>query len=375
MGSSLRIARIAGIDVRVHVTFFLLLAWIGWSSWSVEGTLAAALAGVGFVLLVFAIVVLHELGHALVARRYGVRTQDITLLPIGGVARLDRIPEEPRAELLIALAGPAVNVALAIGLGTLAWTIGESPFAADPTASDLPLLTRLFWLNLVLAGFNLIPAFPMDGGRALRALLSWRMDRMRATVLAAGLGRTLAIAFGLIGLLWNPLLAFIALFVWFGAKGEAEMAQLETSIRGLRVGDAMVRHFEVLTPDDTLATACGHVLGGFQTDFPVVDDGRVVGVLGNAELIRGLAERGPESAVGAAMLRDFCTAEVGESLIDVLRRMETKAGGAVPVLAAGQPVGVLTLAGLGELVAIRSASRLANARQPTPKTLAAAQRA
>jgi CBS domain-containing protein len=223
---------------------------------------------------------------------------------------------------------------------------------------EVPLLSRLVWLNLTIAAFNLLPAFPMDGGRVLRALLTWRMDRLHATRIAAGIGRTLAVALGLVGLVWNPLLALIALFVWFAASAEAQTAELDAATHGLRVGDAMVRHFEVLAPADTLAAASEHVLAGFQTDFPVVEGGRVTGVLTHADLILGLAEHGPAGLVDTVMQRDFCTATATESLPDALTRMGTKTCRAVPVLSGENLVGVLTLSGLGELVAIRSATEL-----------------
>jgi Zn-dependent protease len=218
---SWRVARVAGIDIHVHATFLLLLAWIGFAGYRRTGTPAGAAAGIGFVLLLFLIVVLHEYGHALTARRYGIPTRDITLLPIGGVARLERMPREPRQELVIALAGPAVNVVLALLLW-LGLTLTGGAGAAEPMAPaderfmGRALAQQLLTANVWLAGFNLIPAFPMDGGRVLRAVLAMRSgDHARATVRAASIGRAIAVVFGLVGLfVWqNPMLVFIALFV------------------------------------------------------------------------------------------------------------------------------------------------------------------
>lgn len=354
---SWQVAEIRGVAVRIHATFVLLLAWIALSAWS-EGGSMAALGGVGFALLVFTIVVLHELGHATAARHYGIRTRDITLLPIGGVARLDRIPEEPRAELVIAIAGPAVNFALAAVLATVALGLGQPLVPADPTQSEMPLLARLVWINLSLGTFNLLPAFPMDGGRMLRAILAMRMDHARATRIAARLGGTLAMALGFVGLFTSPVLVLIALFVWLGAAAENSAEELRDATRGVRIADVMVRNFETLAPEDTLTTVTAHVLDGFQTHFPVVDEGGVVGVLSHAELIRGLAEHGPDALVGAIMRRDIRVLDALSSLEEGLEQLQPAAGrpfAALPVVSNGRLVGMLTLEGIGELVAIRTA--------------------
>jgi Zn-dependent protease/CBS domain-containing protein len=354
---SWQIARIRGVEVRIHATFVLLLAWIGLSAWAEGGSLAA-LGGVGFALLVFTIVVLHELGHAMAAQHYGIRTRDITLLPIGGIARLDRIPEEPRAELVIATAGPAVNLALAAVLAAAAFGLGQPLVPAEPTVSEMPLLARLVWINLSLGAFNLIPAFPMDGGRMLRAFLAMRMDHARATRIASRLGGILAIALGFFGLFTSAVLVLIAVFVWLGAAAENSAEQLRTAARGVRIADAMARNFETLAPTDTLATAAAHVIAGFQTHFPVVDDGAVVGVLSHGELIGGLAENGPDATVGRVMRRDIRMLDAFSSLEDGLEQLQPVSAPpfvALPVAADGRLVGMLTLEGIGELVALRTA--------------------
>jgi Zn-dependent protease len=213
MSWSWRIGRIAGIDVYVHFTFLLLLAWVGVEYYLAHGSLAEALYGVAFILALFGIVVLHELGHALAARGYGIRTRDITLLPIGGVARLERMPEEPRQELVVALAGPAVNVVMAVGIYIgMALGQGLAPLG-DVLSVEGNFVSQLFWVNVSLALFNLLPAFPMDGGRVLRALLAFRLDYVRATQVAARVGQGMALLFGFVGLFFNPFLVFIALFL------------------------------------------------------------------------------------------------------------------------------------------------------------------
>src|SRR5688500_13917046 len=229
---SWRIGRVFGVDLFVHATFLLLLAWVAWWFYAKRGLVGDAVSGIVFIVLLFSIVVLHELGHVLTARRYGIQTRDITLLPIGGVARLERMPSEPYQELLVALAGPAVNVVLAVILGAAVIGI-HGPAALAPAAAgeifsvEGSMLAKLAWGNVSLAVFNMIPAFPMDGGRVLRAFLAMNMNYVRATNIAASIGQFLALLLGFAGLFNNPLLIFIALFVWMGAAQESATVQME----------------------------------------------------------------------------------------------------------------------------------------------------
>ena len=246
MGRSWRIGRIFGIDVYAHFTFLLLLGWVALTHYLTRHEWVDALSGLLFIVTLFGIVVLHELGHALAARRFGIRTRDITLLPIGGVARLERMPDEPRQELLVALAGPAVNVALAVAL------LGVIQLGAGLAAPGKVVwgggrfLDQLLWVNVFLAAFNLLPAFPMDGGRVLRALLAMRMDYVRATRIAASIGQTIALVFGYWGLFGNPFLLLIALFVWVGAAQEANMVRLRSALARVPIGRAMITDFRTL---------------------------------------------------------------------------------------------------------------------------------
>jgi Zn-dependent protease/CBS domain-containing protein len=357
MSWSWKLGRIAGIDVFVHATFVILLAWVALVEYLPSGSVTAAADGVLFILAVFGVVVLHELGHALTARRFGIPTRDITLLPIGGVARLERMPENPMQELLVALAGPAVNLALAGGLYGVLLAVGASPFDRL-SMMEGGFLGRLFWVNVTLALFNLLPAFPMDGGRVLRALLAFRMDRVQATTIAARTGQAMALLFGFIGLFSNPFLVFIALFVWMGATQEAAATQLRGVLDGVPVGRVMVRELRTLAPQDPLNRAVDAVLAGFQQDFPVADmEGRLLGVLTRADLIQALSARGPDAPVADAMRRDYVTAEESEPVSTALGRLEECRCHTLPVTNRGRVVGVLTMDNLGEYVLVQNALR------------------
>ena len=193
MSWSWRIGRIAGIDVYIHFTFVFLLAWVALAHYMAHNDLAEAMRGLIFIVALFGIVVLHELGHALAARRYGIRTRDITLLPIGGVARLERMPEDPKQELVVALAGPAVNVVMAAAIYVGLMLRQELVPLGEAVRVGGGFVSQLFWVNVSLALFNLLPAFPMDGGRVLRALLGMRLDYVRATQVAARIGQGMAL--------------------------------------------------------------------------------------------------------------------------------------------------------------------------------------
>ncbi len=305
---SWKLGRLAGIDVYVHATFLLLIGWVLFAAFAHHGNLGEALGEVAFVLLLFGIIVLHELGHALAARRYGIQTRDITLLPIGGLARLERMPTDPRQELVVALAGPAVNVVLAVGLFLVLAAISDVQELHGDELLSGDFLNRLMWVNVVLVAFNMLPAFPMDGGRVLRALLAMRMDYVQATQIAAGIGQAMAFLFGLLGLIGhNPFLVFIALFVWLGAAQEGSMVEQRSALAGVKVSAAMITHFETLAPDDSLARAVEHVLAGFQHDFPVVREGQVIGMLPRQVSDRRPVRKGADDACErghAAAVRD-----------------------------------------------------------------------
>jgi len=359
---SWRIGKVAGINVYVHATFLLLIGFLLVAYYSQGHSLATALVGIAFILAIFGCVVLHELGHALTARRFGIQTRDIIILPIGGVARLERMPEKPLQELWVALAGPAVNVVLAAGILALSALMGMRSGLESVRWTNGSFLGRVMVANLWLAGFNLLPAFPMDGGRVLRALLALRMEYTQATHLAAQVGQAMALVFGFLGLFSNPFLLFIALFVWMGAEAEASMVQVRTSLGGVPVMRVMLTDFRTLNPDDTLDKAIEHILAGFQHDFPVVFGDRVLGVLTREDLLRTLAQRGSEALVRDAMRRDFQVADSHDMLEQALALLRSSKCRSLPVQHDGRLVGILNAENVGEFLMIQSALRQSHER-------------
>jgi Zn-dependent protease/CBS domain-containing protein len=358
MSWSFRIAKIAGTEVRIHLTFFLLLAWIAWVSYR-QGGWPAAIDGLAFILLLFACVVLHEFGHALAARAFGIRTPDITLLPIGGVARI-RMPDKPVQELVIALAGPLVNVVIAAGLmlylrGSL--TVDDT---LGLTNHRVSLPARLLWVNVVLVIFNMIPAFPMDGGRVLRALLAMSMSYTRASQIAAAIGQGLAFVFGFLGLLFNPWLILIAVFVFLGASYEASAAQLHDLARGLTVSHGMITDFKTLMSGDRLGHAVDLLLQTSQHDFPVVDgEGIVRGILTREGMIEGLKTKGVDIPVDAVMRTNIPSVNVHtpfDQACITMNECRHRGCPALPVLdRAGKLVGLFTPENVGEMMMVHAA--------------------
>ena len=352
----INIGRYAGIDVYIHTTFFLLLLWVAVSHWSQGAGFSGALTGIFFILAIFLCVVLHEFGHALAARKFGIETRDIILLPIGGVARLERMPREPVQEIYVALAGPAVNLVIAGVLYVLlAMTHTLAPVSSLSVSSG-PFFERLMMVNIFLLVFNLIPAFPMDGGRVLRAFLAMRGNYVQATQRAAHIGQGIAFLFGLGGLMiGNPMLVFIAFFVWIGAAQEAGMSKMNTAIGGIPVSHAMITDFKSLEHDDSIDKAIALTIAGSQNDFAVLDEGRVIGVLTQKELLSRLQSHGEKGAVADVMQQSFATVEADEMLDGALRKLSHCRCHTLPVLRDGRLVGLLTMDNVGEFVRIQAA--------------------
>jgi Zn-dependent protease len=353
---SFPVGRIAGIDLKVHGTFFLLLAWVGFVYYRQGGT-AAAIEGLVFILLIFLCVVLHEFGHALAARRYGIKTQDITLLPIGGLARLERMPDKPAEELVVALAGPAVNVIIAAMLWIVIGLTGGLPDPHVIEQTRVSLALRLFTVNIWLVLFNMIPAFPMDGGRVLRAILAMRMNHSRATQLAASIGQGIAFVFFILGLWWNPMLLLIGVFVYFGARSEATFAEMKSISKDLRVSAAMVTHFQSLPLNATLDAAVEALLRTSQHDFPVTDEaGKVHGILTRDDMIAALRKSGAETPVAEVMRSDIPSVPQSMLFDRAFVLMQQCRCPALPVLnSTGALVGLFTPENVGEMIMVQSA--------------------
>ncbi len=352
---SFNIGTFGGTQVRVHVTFALLLLWIWFAHYQTGGA-PEAVRGVIFILAVFLCVVLHEFGHIAAARRYGIRTPDITLLPIGGMARLERIPEKPSEELLIAIAGPLVNVAIAALIFlVLGYAVGPEQIAEieNPKAD---FFVRLAAVNVFLVAFNLIPAFPMDGGRVLRALLATQMPWARATQVAATIGQGLAFGLGFVGLLYDPLLIFIAIFVYLAAAAEAQTAQLREVASSVLVGDVMITDFASLGRSANIDEAVEMLLATTQHEFPVIDaQGRFEGLLMRDDIIRALSDSGAATPIESVMRTGVPTAHPRSSLQGSLQSMMTTGAPAIAVVDDGERlVGLITHENLGEMLMIRA---------------------
>ncbi len=337
---SWKIGKIAGIELNIHLTFFFLVFWIGISTLINGGSSAAALTEILFILALFLCVVLHEFGHALAARSFGIATRDITLLPIGGLARLESMPEDPKEEFIVAAAGPAVNVVIAgllfIGLllsGTFMQTL------------DLNLLMDNFWLrlltvNLTLVVFNLIPAFPMDGGRVLRSLLASQMDHVKATQIAAYVGRGLAVIMGIAGFFLNPWLILTAIFIWSGAGAEAQSVKVRADLKGLRVQDALVTQFYQADANQPLGQVFQVMMSAGQSTIPVVSNGAYLGIIRRYDLMKALDRLGDRAPAYAAIEMEPDGLSPDQPLVDILPKLNGNS--VLPVLEGRTLVGLVT---------------------------------
>lgn len=358
MSWSINIGRVAGIELKIHLTFLLLLAWIG-VAYYISGGAQAAVEGVLFICSVFACVVLHEFGHAMAARMYGIGTRDITLLPIGGLARLERFPQKPGQEIVVAAAGPAVNVVIAILLILIVGTPVQPDVLAEVENPQIGFFTKLAAVNIFLVLFNMIPAFPMDGGRVLRAILSYRMDRAAATRVAASIGQGLAFAFGFAGLIYgNAILVFIAIFVYLAAGAEAASEGLMALSRGLKVDDAMIRSYETLRPDQTVNDGAEALIRTTQREFPIVDGAeRLRGFLLREQMVQALARTGPGTPVLEAAGEAPVTVASGTRLDQALRRMQEAGQQAIGVVdGSGRLLGYISQENVAELMMLGEAN-------------------
>jgi Zn-dependent protease/CBS domain-containing protein len=366
MGWSIKLFDVGGTAVRIHLTFFLLLAWIAAIHWT-RGGAPEAIDGVLFIVALFVCVVLHEFGHVIAARRYGIATSDITLLPIGGVASLERMPEKPAQEIVVALAGPAVNVVIAVVLIFLLGAKFDLSQMSQLEQAQTSLLGRIAAANVMLVVFNLIPAFPMDGGRVLRAVLAISMGYTRATRVAASIGQGLAIMLGFFGLLGNPLLALIAVFIFLAASGEAGYVQARDYTRGYLASHAMITSYQALGPASTADDAAALLLRTTQQEFPVVDGaGTLRGMVTREALIQALQEKGGNAPVLEFMARDVPTVPENACLDNVFEQLRRGGQRAIGVVDRQQRlVGYITAENLAELVMIQSSRSVRAERAAT----------
>jgi Zn-dependent protease/predicted transcriptional regulator len=361
MGWSFRLARIAGIDIRIHITFFLILV-LGGLQWGTPYGLSGALFGILLMILLFVCVTLHELGHGVVAQRFGIPVREIVLLPLGGVALLGRIPDKPLHELLIAVAGPLVNVLLAAllfaatGAGTLVGVLDGSSLAAGALQPSLE--TALFWLlqaNVALVLFNLIPAFPLDGGRMVRALIAMVTDYRRATRIATLIGQALAIVLAVFGILsGNLLLTLVAVFIFVGAGQENTQGQARAVLRTLRVGDAYNKYALTLEVGDRVSKAVDYILTSYQPDFAVLQGGRLLGIVTRDDVLRSLGTTPEDVFVNGIMQREIIRVEADATLDEVRETMAAKGVRVVAVYSGERYLGLVSIEDIAEAFAVIS---------------------
>jgi len=357
MKNALALPKVAGIPIYIHWTFAILIGWIVLTNlWAGLDWLHVSWM-VLFVLGLFVCVTLHELGHALAARYYGIHTRDITLYPIGGVARLDRMPQKPAHELVVALAGPAVNVVITLVLWPLIanFDMSEEDGARVFLIDENNFLPMLGIVNVWLAAFNLIPAFPMDGGRVLRALLSLRMDRVRATEIAAFVGQAIAVLFVFSGFYTNPFLIFIGLFVILGARAEAEAVRSQSFLEGFTARDALMTNVPVIDKHQTIREAVQILLDGQARTFLVTENGMPYGILSRDHIIRGISSAGegaPVHTVADTRLRYF---DAWAPLEEVLAYFQQEPGAIVLVREGNRLAGVIDSENISEFIMINAA--------------------
>jgi Zn-dependent protease/CBS domain-containing protein len=354
MGWSINIGKIFGINFRIHVTFFLLLFFIFISVLTQHG-LQRALLAVLFICAVFVCVLIHEIGHSLIARRFGKEAKSITLLPIGGVATMEEMPEKPAQEIAVSIIGPFINLLIA---GVLYLFIGHWAGVGVPNLtpdSAKGFFAGLIGVNIMLAIFNLIPAFPMDGGRILRGLLAIRLDFVRATTAAVFIGQAIATFFIFVGIFFNWWLAIIGLFLYIGAGSEKQQVLLKSLLRQVPASEAMTTEFRILRPDETLRHALEHFHHGCQDDFPVIGEAGVEGILTRGRILASIHEKGLDTPVSEIMDRTFASVDPKMPLDDIYKKLLSSRKTAVAVVDKGSVKGMVCLDGISRYFMIKSA--------------------
>lgn len=365
---SLKIGRVSGIGLYLHVTLLLLFALIAYAGFVEMGTRGAAWA-LALVTAVLTCIMLHELGHSLIAQRLGVQVKSITLLPIGGVAALKGIPEKPWHEIAITISGPTVNLAIAAVL--LPFT-GLPPhlFVLSMPYDLSSFLATMVSANLAIFIFNFVPAFPMDGGRLLRALMALVMPFPRATVIAATVGQVLAVGFVLVGLKFSLWLVVIGVFIFLGAEGEEKVVRTRSLLRDLDVEEVMAHDFVVLAPTATVMRGLEMVYQTGQDDFPVMDGERLIGIVTRQDMLNTANRLGPDTLVTEAMDTDLPALPPHAKLSQVYETMMTEGYQSLAVVRDGQIIGLLSYDNISRYLLVQSnlkpARRHANVPAHTP---------
>lgn len=380
MNWSFRVADVAGIPIRIHITFFLILLLGAYQWGSITGTLNGALFGLVLMILLFVCVTLHELGHGLVARVFGIPVREIVLLPLGGVALMGKNPEKPTHELWIAIAGPLVNVVIALvlvvplglSIGPMLLT-GHGLLPEELGNTTLSLNTALVWLfaaNVSLALFNLIPAFPLDGGRVLRAVLAMFMSFPKATRVAVATGQLIAILVGLYGVLNGQfLLTLVAVFIFFGAGQETAVAEAKTVLDTLRVGDAYNKHALTLAVGDRVSRVVDYILTSYQPDFAVMQARNPIGIVTRHDVLATLASAPGDTLVTEMMQREFLKVDANKSLTEVRQMMEEKGTRIAAVYDGAAYLGLIGLEDITEAFAIQTFVHRHERLKPAPANM------
>jgi Zn-dependent protease/CBS domain-containing protein len=354
---SIKLIRVKGIDIKVHLTFVLILIWAAYRwGMGMRGGLNGALYGIVVILLLFVCVTLHELAHSLTAMRFGIKVRGITLLPIGGISQMEEIPTKPKEELLMSVVGPLTNFIIAAGLILISILFHREAGLSSQYLSEVlgsirwsGLVSYLAVANIMLGVFNLLPAYPMDGGRVLRSILALRMDHAKATTWAVNIGQGMAWILGLWGVLAGAwMLVIIAIFIYLGASQEGQMIEAKSVLGKLSVRQAMTGKFQTVAPNAPISRVVDLILHSFQTDFPVVEEGRLAGFVSEFDIVGALKEYGPEVAVKQVMKADVPTVDPDETLFEARQRMTMARLNALPVLKEGQLQGMVTAHDISE---------------------------
>jgi Zn-dependent protease/CBS domain-containing protein len=358
-GWSFPAGRLFGVDIRIHVTFLFLLGFV-WFSESLTMGVSGPGRGLALVSIIFGCVIVHELAHAVVAKRSGIIVRSIILLPIGGVTLMeDPSPGEPdpSRDIRVAVAGPLINLIIAAIAGVVILSFApQVKLWAQPYVHATNLPRSLFWSNLFLGAFNLLPAYPMDGGRILRAVLAERIDYVHATRRAVTVGQVFAMLLMMVGLVWNAWLVLIGFFLFVGAQLEDRSAVFQSVLETVHMEDVMLTQFSILSPADTLEDALSKAVHTLQDDFPVVRGMEMVGVINKARIVDALRRDG-NGYVQPAMVRSFEVAKRTDSLADAFRKLHGRGLSMIPVVDMGRLVGIVTLQNLTHSMALLAESR------------------